>query len=323
MNLKIYDRILVAYSGGKDSIACVLDLIDRGVDMRKIEIHHHDIDGHTTDSFMDWPCTPAYCDAFTKHFRLKVYHSWRQGGFLREMMRQNQLTASVQFECPGTSVLGQAGGVRGKPNTRRKFPQVSANLQTRWCSASLKIQVMDVVLANQERFRSGKTLVITGERAQESTARSKYKIFEPHRADLRDGKKYQRYIDHWRPVHAWTEERVWETMERYKILMHPAYRLGWGRLSCMTCIFGSANQWASVQQIDPDRFNRMADLEQEFGCTIHRKKTLAERVQDAKPYVDMNPLLVAASLSEGYSMPITTNNWTLPNGAYGEQNGPS
>lgn len=322
MNLNIYDRILVAFSGGKDSIACFLHLKAQGVDMRKVEIHHHDIDGMEETSFMDWPCTPSYCDAFAKAFGMAIYHSWRRGGFKREMLRHNELTAPVLFELPEGG-LGQAGGIRGKKNTRRKFPQVSANLQQRWCSSSLKIDVMDMLINNQERFLHGKTLVITGERAQESTSRANYATFEPHRADRRDGKRVKRYIDHWRPVHGWQEEQVWEAIESHKILMHPAYRLGWGRLSCMTCIFGSPNQWASVNAIDPARFDEMTQLEQQFNCTIHRTKTLPERIQDAKPYLDMDPLLVAQSLHEGYEAPIFVDNWKLPAGAYGESAGPT
>jgi 3'-phosphoadenosine 5'-phosphosulfate sulfotransferase (PAPS reductase)/FAD synthetase len=322
MNLSQYDRILVAFSGGKDSIACFLHLLEIGVDMRKLEIHHHDIDGMSMESFMDWPCTPSYCDAFAKAFDVRIYHSWRHGGFKREMLRDNQLTAPVSFELPEGG-LGRAGGVRGKLNTRRKFPQVSANLQQRWCSSSLKIDVMDMLINNQERFTRGKTLVITGERAQESAARANYNIFEPHRTDNRDGKRVKRHVDHWRPVHAWPEEKVWEIIERHKILVHPAYRLGWGRLSCMTCIFGSPSQWASVKAIDPERFEKMAILEQEFECTIHRTKTLTERIQGAKPYVDMDPLLIAQSLDDGYAAPIFVDNWKLPAGAFGESAGPT
>lgn len=321
--LNSYDRILVAFSGGKDSEVCVCDLKDRGVDMRKVEVHHHAIDGaHGEESFMDWPCTPAYCAAFAKEFGLTYYSSWKEGGFKREMMRRECLTAPTSFETPDGFVI-TVGGKTGKPNTRMRFPQVSANLSVRWCSAYLKIMVMDALINNQARFLHGKTLVITGERAQESTARAKYETFEPHRTDNRDGKKVKRHIDHWRPVHGWGEEKVWETLERHDILPHPAYRLSWGRLSCMACIFGSDRQWASVNHIDPKRFELMAGLEEEFGCTIHRTKTLSERIQNAKPYEDMDPALIKEALSVDYRSPIKTLFWELPKGAYGDSAGPT
>ena len=96
--------------------------------------------------------------------------------------------------------------------------------------AALKIDVADIALKNQMRFRGIKTLVVTGERAQESASRAKYKVFEPHRSDLRNGKKYQRHIDHWRPGHAWKEEKVWDIIKQHKINVHPAYHLGRQRL---------------------------------------------------------------------------------------------
>jgi len=40
-----YDKILVAFSGGKDSIACVLHLLDLGIPRSSIELHHHLVDG--------------------------------------------------------------------------------------------------------------------------------------------------------------------------------------------------------------------------------------------------------------------------------------
>jgi 3'-phosphoadenosine 5'-phosphosulfate sulfotransferase (PAPS reductase)/FAD synthetase len=48
-------------------------------------------------------------------------------------------------------------------------------------------------------FRDGKTLVVTGERAEESPNRARYKVFEPHRADNRHGRRVIRHVDHWRP----------------------------------------------------------------------------------------------------------------------------
>src|SRR3546814_13356546 len=71
--------------------------------------------------------------------------------------------------------------------TRGKFPQLSPDLSVRWCSAYLKIDVMAASIRNQDRFLGKRTLVVTGERAQESVASSKYQTFERHRTDTRDG----------------------------------------------------------------------------------------------------------------------------------------
>ena len=317
-DLTSYDYVIVAFSGGKDSTACVLHLLERGVPREKIELWHHDVDGREGSALMDWPVTRAYCKAFADALSLKLYFSWRTGGFEREMLRENQRTASVEFETPDGSLV--IGGTRGKLGTRRKFPQTSANLSVRWCSGSLKVDVMSIALNNQPRFLNKHTLVVTGERAEESAARAKYNTFEPHRCN-----RQKRHVDHWRPIHAWPETQVWMIIENWKVRPHPAYYLGWGRLSCAACIFGSKNQWASLQAVNPTQFNRIAAYEEAFSCTIQRKKNVIEMACSGAPYAAVvnRPSLAQAALSSTYDDPIIVKEWELPAGAFGENCGPS
>jgi len=95
-----YDLILVSYSGGKDSLACLLHLLDLGVPRSKLELHHNDVDGHG-EPLMDWPCTPAYVKATGEALGLPVVFSWREGGFVREMLRDQVPTAPVSYEREG------------------------------------------------------------------------------------------------------------------------------------------------------------------------------------------------------------------------------
>ena len=82
-DLAEYDFILVAFSGGKDSTAAFLYLLDRGVAPERIELWHHSVDGHggngASSSLMDWPSTPAYCRAFARAFHAPLYFvaPWR------------------------------------------------------------------------------------------------------------------------------------------------------------------------------------------------------------------------------------------------------
>lgn len=319
-DLLAYDRIIVAFSGGKDSVACLLHILSLGVSKDKIELWHHDIDGNEGSELMDWPVTRDYCRKFAEAFELPLYFSWKEGGFEGEMLRNESLTRPNRFEMPD-GTIGQAGGVRGKKNTRMKFPQVTANLMTRWCSAYLKIDVCVAALNNQDRFHEGKTLVITGERAQESSARAKYEVFEPHKADRRDGKRVQRHIDAWRPVHKWTEEQVWAIFEAFKVNPHPCYRVGFSRCSCMPCIFGNADQWATVKKLDPARFDKLAAYEADFGVTLKRKVSLPVLAEKGTAYT-MSAEEVAIAMGREYHEPIFVEEWKLPSGAYGESCGP-
>lgn len=341
IDLNQYDHIIVAFSGGKDSTACVLDLLECGVDKNKIELWHHLVDGREGSSLMDWPVTEDYCRKFAGALGLTIFFSWKDGGFEREMLRHQEKTQANHFEHPPYSKVvwnsnrreydhniiecGIVGGVRGKDTTREKFPQVSGDLKVRWCSAYLKIDVCTAAINNQARFIGKKTLVVSGERAEESPQRSKYKTFEPDRADNRNGKRIKRHVDHLRPVHSWSEAQVWDIIKRHGIIPHPAYRLGWGRLSCMSCIFGSDRQWASVNSIAPGHIEKIAQYEKDFGLTIHRDKAVMDRVAAASPYESINPVIVRMALSKGYYGGIKTQEsiWELPAGAFGESAGPT
>lgn len=315
-----YDVIIVAFSGGKDSLACVLRLLELGVPPERIELWHHDIDGQG-GAYMDWRCTPAYCRAVAAALGVRILFSWREGGFLREMLRQDALTASVAFErADGT--VGRSGGLKGTPSTRRQFPQVSPDLNVRWCSGKLKIDVMDSAIRGDDRFVGRRTLVVTGERAAESANRARYKTFEPHRSNV-----LKRHVDHWRPIHAWTEEQVWDIIRRFGVVPHPAYVLGWSRLSCMCCIFGGADQWATIRAVFPERFSAIAAHEAEFGKTIHRVLSVHARADMGTPYPAAlaRPELALAADADGWDAPVLVlpSAWIMPAGAFGEGGGPT
>jgi len=316
-----YDHVIVAFSGGKDSLACLLYLLfELRIPADKIELYHHDVDGREGSTLMDWPCTRAYCAAVAKAFGVLLFYSWKEGGFEREMLRKDAPTAPIWYETP--EGLRSTGG-RGAPNTRGRFPQVSADLRVRWCSAYLKIDVCAAAIRNQERFARRRVLVVTGERAEESASRAKYQLFEPHRADLRDG-RVPRHVDQWRPIHGWTERQVWDLIEAHRVNAHPAYRLGWGRVSCAACIFGSPNQWASLRAAHPAQFEAVAAHERQSGQTIQRKLSVIQLADRGRPY-PMEPADLRAALATTFdeAVILAADTWTRPRGAFGESCGPT
>lgn len=321
IDINSYDTIICAYSGGKDSLSCFLNILEAGVPKEKIELWHHCIDGKEGSNLMDWPITEDYCRKVALAFEVPLFLSWKQGGFEREMLRNNQLTAPTMFEDEN-HIIQQVGGTAGKPSTRLKFPQVSPDLSVRWCSAYLKIDVCAAAIRNQNRFLNKKVLLVTGERGEESKARSKYKIFEPDRADNRNGKSVIRTIDHYRPIRDWKEQLVWDIIERFKVRVHPAYYLGWGRVSCAACIFGSKDQFASLNKINPAQVEKVANYEDSFGITIKRKESVRELVAKGTPYASMKKEDIQDALSHEFSKEIFMENWILPAGAFGESCGP-
>ena len=314
-DLGAYRRFVVAFSGGKDSLAALLHLLRLGVPAHAIELHHHDVDGQGP-TFMDWPCTPAYVRAIADHLGIALYGSWREGGFARELARDEAPTAPILFETPNG--IGRAGG-NGPPGTRGLFPQTSPDLRVRWCSPALKIDVLAAAIRNQPRFQDGRTLVITGERAEESPSRARYAALEPHRTCT-----LTRAVDHWRPVHDWTERQVWTAIERAGVRPHPAYVLGWVRLSCRACIFGSPDQWATLRLVFPAAFMRVASCEAASGKTIHRTLSITQLADRGTPFpaAMLHPDELAQADDPAWRLSILADPWTLPAGAFGDHAGP-
>lgn len=320
VDLHSYAIYVVFMSGGKDSIALLLFLLEAGIAPDQIELHHHLVDGDG-ENFMDWPITSAYCQAIADHFGIRLYNSYRVGGFEGEMLRENGLTGPVAFDSEdGTRKV--MGGNRGKPNTRMQFPQVTADLSQRWCSSSLKIDVGARVICNETRFLNNRTLVLTGERAEESTSRAKYAKFERYRADRRDSKKLRRHVDVLRAVHDWPEAKVWDIMRRHRIRPHPAYQIGFSRVSCRECIFDGPNEWATIKLHFPPSFNKVSGYEKRFNKTIHRTRTIEQTASMGVPF-QCDAALVALADSTVYTESIVMDDWQLPQGAFKKGCGPT
>lgn len=319
INPASYDRVIIAFSGGKDSLALLLLMLDMGVPRERIELHHHAVDGREGSTLMDWPVTEGYCEAIAKAFGVSLTYSWREGGIEHEMLRNGNPTGAVYI--PDGDGHRRVGG-DGPPGIRLKFPQVAADLSVRWCSGVAKIDCFARYLNNHPKFNEGRTLVLTGERAQESSSRAKYKVFEPHRCDLRNGRKHQRHIDVWRAVHAWSEQQVWDIIQRWRVTPHPAYWLGWTRTSCRACIFNGKNEWATLRKIAPEQFNKIDSYEREFKVTIHRKDSIVDRADQGVPF-EVDPFWVELANGHSFNRPVFMDPWVLPPGAFGHGCGPT
>lgn len=317
-----YDKILISYSGGKDSLACILYLLEQGVSKDRIELWHQDVDGAPDDlAFIDWPVTENYVRVTGQALGLKVEFQWRQEGFLGELLREDRRTNDVEFTLGDEVIHLPTRG--GKCSTRRKFPAKSADLSRRWCSAYLKIDVFRRAVNNHPAFQKGKILVITGERWEESAARSKYLPTELHPCNTQ-----KRIVHWWRSVVEWDEAKIWEIIERHGITPHPAYVLGWNRTSCFGCIFSTPDLWAMMREIAPDRFNLLVEMEHELGFTVDNKCTLTEMADKGKsrvPKAKEASEIVQQALQGTFSLDdFWQDKWELPAGAFrGAEGGPT
>jgi 3'-phosphoadenosine 5'-phosphosulfate sulfotransferase (PAPS reductase)/FAD synthetase len=131
-------------------------------------------------------------------------------------------------------------------------------------------------------------------------------------------------VDQWRPIIEWREEEVWGLIRKFGVRPHPAYFLGWGRLSCFPCIFGSPNQWASVRAMDPELFAYILSLERQFDYTIDVERNIEEAANLGSSFVPNDPANVRLAFSEDYPedlVLVPEGQWTLPLGALGQVKG--
>lgn len=314
IDLGIYDLVIISMSGGKDSIASLLRLIEMGLDMSKVEFWHNLVDGNEGGLFMDWKFMDSYNQKLAQAFNVPLYNSWLEYGFEGEMLKNNSISHRHKIETPeGLITLDRP---LAKESTRLKYPQQGADLLTRWCSSALKIDVGRRALNNQERLHGKKVLFVTGERREESSNRAKYFQMETHFCDRRSG-KLARHIDAYRPVLEFSEQEVWEIMERHNVAPPVPYRLGWSRSSCMTCIYNSPKIWATIKHYFPERIERIVSYENKFNTTISRKKLNVVDISDGIEPFDITDLeALTQAMQTEYTLPVLTSDWKLPVGAF-------
>jgi 3'-phosphoadenosine 5'-phosphosulfate sulfotransferase (PAPS reductase)/FAD synthetase len=330
IDLSSYDRIVIFLSGGKDSVCCLLIvryLLEKQGLQDKIEVEawHHCVDGREEGlNLMDWAYTESYCQKLCDAFNIKLYFSWLEGGMARELVRENQAKSRTWFETPDGLMC--AGGNSKDLTTRLNFPQTSNDLNVRWCSPYLKIDVGRIAVRNQKRFKGSRTLLVSGERAEESPKRAKYLQIEPDETHCAS-----RYVDRWRPVHHIDQVIVWQIIQYFGVNPAPSYLLGFGRKSCRNCIFNGDDEWATLRQIDPEGFARILAFELLFQKTIFNSKlpfeerTIEARANRGTPFPNMQPDDIRAALSSTFDRPILLppDKWKLPAGAFGRNCGPT
>lgn len=326
LDFKDYDKVIISLSGGKDSTASLLHMIDSGVPRDKIEVWHQSVDGMngTKEPFFDWPSTEGYVRKLAEHLGVKLGWQWRARGFKGELYRKDSPTGDVHYinewESPTDHCLPSK---KDKSGTRLRFPAKTANLSTRYCSASLKIDVARRVMNNRPDLVKTteepiKILWVTGERRQESPARAKYNEVEVHPSNSR-----ARTVHWWRAVIDWKEEEIWQKMKDHGIIPHPAYQCGFPRLSCRSCIFFSKDHWATLDEVSPEVTEMLHSVEEDLHFTIDQKFSVPELIQMGKSRItDENRDYIPKLVSE-WTDPVTTNDWKIPSGAFSGDGGGS
>ena len=326
-------KIPVAFSGGKDSIAMVLHLLELGVPKSQMELWHHDVDGHGEELF-DWHVTPEYCQAFADAIGIKLLFSYRAGGIVKRLLRNNEPRGDVYYQTPDYQ-WHMTPSDHNALNTGGRWPSKGNDMNARWCSSEVKIDVASQILSNDPRLQGTRDkpmeiLLCTGERHLESDKRATY-------AELQIYKKgsftANRKVLSWRPIIEYSEEMVWELLKKWKIQPHPCYYLGWGRCSCQLCIFNEAPYWAASYEISPEKIIRIRQLEiitarypknEGREHTLYDKMDIFEKSTMAKPVINLDTeeaRFWIKQATEQFTLPIfVQGEWKLPSGAFKKEN---
>lgn len=327
-----YDLIVVAFSGGKDSLVGLRETLARadaaGVPRERVEAWHHLVDGEPGSPHnWDWPVTDAYCAAVCRVLGVTYRRSWREGGLSAETLKTNARTRPVVFETPGGRMT--AGGKNGTVGTRGRHPAPSPDLFVRWCSPVVKIDVCSAAIANDPRLKGKKVLLVTGERRDESGSRSTYATVERRKGTTTGGRgRKPRRVDQYRMILEWSERDVWEYLKAHGLRPHPCYYLGFSRCSCRTCVFNGPDEWATVRSIAPAAFGWHAEVEASSGKTIRFGLTVVEAADRGTPLPGVADVALVA-LANGTEYPDEMvrvpagGAWETPAGAYRKGCGPS
>ncbi|MEJ6089536.1 phosphoadenosine phosphosulfate reductase family protein [Aliivibrio salmonicida] len=332
IDLDVYDEIIFYSSGGKDSLCCLIELINQGADLNKIHMVHHLVDGDG-ENFFDWPYVSEYNRALAYSFGIRLSYAYAETGLKGEMLKNNEVSAPIIVKR-FTGEMEVYPRPRAKKNTRLKFPQQSGNHNVRWCSSHAKIGPGNKFITSNPEYIGKKILTVTGERRSESSSRAILSQLSRHGTDTIRGSAKPtkpRLVDHWRPILNWSEDMVWDALQNFRFNgnkgIEPglAYQMSFSRSSCISCVFNSDRIWATLLEYNKDRVYLMSEYEREFGVTIARSGlTVLERAKKAKPFIISDPKVVRDALSYSYTRPIFTNDekWELPPGAFsGEKAG--
>ncbi|GGZ23439.1 hypothetical protein GCM10010387_15760 [Streptomyces inusitatus] len=295
-DLASYHRIVANLSGGKDSIAMLVELLAHaeaaGVTDRIVVVHADLGDA-------EWEGT-------------------------RDLAAEHAAAYGLRFEV----VARTGSGLIERIEERGMFPDA----ENRWCTSDFKrgpVRRLFTALV-RELEAAGHTgqvriLNVMGLRADESPARRKLIAFthdgawtcpcrecrrrraiaEPYKAKKLPVPKHARtghgasnslrHVDTWLPVHSWSTDDVWRTVRESGLRVHDAYQAGMPRLSCVFCVLASRSALVRAAQLQPKKAARYAAVEAKIGHRFRLDVSMAEIIAEA----EATPAVAAVACWEG------------------------
>lgn len=168
----------------------------------------------------------------------------------------------------------------------------------RQCTSDLKRGPIEREIRRYAKAHGFTTIVsCVGIRAQESSGRAKQ---EPFRKNERNSVAGRAWYE-WLPIHAMRRDEVFATIKGAGQQAHWAYAAGNERLSCVFCIMGSPRDIANGARHRPELLAKYLEIEQRTGYTMHQSRaSLRELIDRAAAQANCR----SADLSEDVAIEV-------------------
>lgn len=161
---------------------------------------------------------------------------------------------------PVDVVESENGGMVDHIRRQAMFP----NRMRRWCTRELKVRPLNAYIFKLMDETQRPAISVIGVRAGESRARSTLPEW--------DGYKSRRgSYDIWRPLIHWTEQQVIDMHGKHNLPPNPLYLAGASRVGCWPCIFAKKDEVRLLADLDPQRVEVIAQLEDEVSAAASER----------------------------------------------------
>ncbi|MDH4585608.1 phosphoadenosine phosphosulfate reductase [Pseudomonas sp. BN415] len=137
-----------------------------------------------------------------------------------------------------------------------RFPST----KVKFCTIELKIQPMEQQIQNPLLTEGHDIMSWQGVRADESPDRASLVELEWKLTNRASGAE----LWHYRPIHKWTAEQVFEIARRHGIKPNPLYLMGMSRVGCMPCINAGKNEILEISR----RFPQVIDQKEAWEANV-------------------------------------------------------
>jgi len=254
-----FDTFIIAYSGGKDSTATLLVMLDC-LPLERIRIIHNPA------GLADQPEVADYITYIECELGVTGVTVERVQAGDRPLPPMTRGGERPDYALVGT--LFEMVRLRGM------WPSA----HQRYCNVYLK-QWPTALYARQ--FEN--PVIISGQRADESKARMGLPVLsEDGSQSLPNDYRYPIY----RPILDWSEQDVWQFLRSRRILPNPVYNYQ-GRCGCWCCPMCHPREVLNFCRLHPNVAQVAADLEQEIDHTWQHRHSITDLLRQAQAQMQL------------------------------------